>query len=494
MKTTVYLLSLLTIGIMISCSKTDQISRDPQVDPPVVPDSIGNFKVEVIQRSPRNTIIRWTEVKSTNAADTVKYRVTLDGVMIDSNLTRLTDTLRTVVYGASYTGTVTAYTSRGLSLTQPFTLKRYSGVLVSASPYTVPYGTFMVSEAFSDNSSVPVYWTRNFEMSGSTPTISNDTLFFHCALAPDPVTRLRAINLRTGNEYWNAPTPQIHLADNSSMTYSRGYLYASTDSGLICFNSRNGARIWKNLRGTPNAPDYYTTNPIVDGNKVFVVTRGNSGTLAAIDINTGTTIWEFYLARQAAPTPVVSGELIIVVAGEDVVAFNKNTGAVVWQKNRIAYLFSSPILTAKNIIIPGGLNNIGFMTALDPATGATLWSKQYNGASFSYTSSATGAGLLYLTADTSIGNNRFAKMIAADINTGNIAWQNVTYLASIRNLIYADNSLYIGGLGVYQNALKISALSGNPESGLGVYTQTFAIEVNGKSYYNVENGNYKPDF
>src|SRR5688500_12238956 len=110
----VFICILILIGIMMSCSKGGDTSGNgggggggggtPQ---------LTSFTVSIIERSYTSAVIRWTASAAPTTQDTVKYKVIFDGVQVDSNLTRLTDTLYCPTFTNTYSGTVIATSISG---------------------------------------------------------------------------------------------------------------------------------------------------------------------------------------------------------------------------------------------------------------------------------------------------------------------------------------------------------------------------------------------
>jgi outer membrane protein assembly factor BamB len=161
---------------------------------------------------------------------------------------------------------------------------------------------------------------------------------------------------------------------------------------VLGFDEATGKLLWKQEwdvnyggMGFENGPH---ATPTVDGDRVYVV--GANGMLMALNTRSGEIIWKKdYVKDYAAElglfgmssAPVVDGNRLIAFVGgapdAKVVAFDKVTGKEIWR----AMTMTSPIGNSTPLIIEAGgtrqlivWDTIG-VTALNPATGATLWAQ-----------------------------------------------------------------------------------------------------------------------
>jgi len=442
--------------------------------------SLSSFTVTIIERSYNNAIIRWTTSAATNTQDTVKYKVRLDGILKDSNLTRLTDTLIPLQFTSTYQGTVTAYTAGGLSQTATFTIESQQGRLYFSE---FNNNTLTCDNIFFNGVASPVIWSKSsLTYNFSTPTISNDTVFH--ASGTTIFGKISAFNALNGNLLWNIST-DYSIREGSSMTYYQGNLYASTDSGLIAYNSKNGNQVWRYRRPIPS--EFPRTNPVIANNKVFAGTVNNSPVIMAFNLANGNLLWEHALSGQLSPTPVLTGNLIIFNAGSNTIALDQNTGSVVWQHNNIGSNTISPTLSGNTLIVCDDAGNI---TGLNISTGATIWSKYFDkeGA----TALAAANGMIFISVRAHVGSNTFAKLTAIRANDGIFQWEYLTFFSSLRGLLFANNSIYGYDSGPYNKIWKFNAFAGNLEAAYSfIWLTKYSVIVNNVPYYNSENGNYR---
>ncbi len=482
------LISITPILILFSCSKKEPLSASNQNENIDVSTSnqLTNFKVSVIERSFRTTLIKWTPSTSSNALDTIRYKVVLNNFTIDSNLIRLTDSLKNILISANHTCSIIAYTKSGLSKTVNFNLEMMEGR--SYGSVNLQNG-IIVKNVFTNGVVNPYLWFQSLgDYSGSTPVLSNDTIFMTSGYAA--TSRVTAINKIDRTVLW-VKQPTYSILNNTTITYYKGLLYAATDSGVICLNSANGSIIWRNATPYSFISDNFGTNPVIGNNKLFLATTNNSPYLVAFNLAQGTPLWQKNLSGSISKTPIAHDNKIIFNAGSTVYAIDQNTGSVLWQKVGLGRIFNSPILLGDKVFV---INESGLVSALNVNTGDLLWSKSFYLIETG-TNLAVGSGLFFLTISSDQGSGNYrSKILALDELSGNTVWEYNTLFPRATNLIYANNSIYFSGSGQYGGMLRINALSGNIEWGvLGTIanTENFSLNINNKVYYNSENGNYK---
>lgn len=167
------------------------------------------------------------------------------------------------------------------------------------------------------------------------PTVKKDRLFVQTI-----DNNLIAIDTANGQEIWKYKTSEeaTTLVGGASPAYSVEQdvvVAAFTNGELRAFKASTGTPLWSDMlvsRKRTNSLANITTvkaNPIIDGDKVFAV--GHSDLLAAIDLRTGSRIWE----REISSTnqPWVVGQYMYVLSDAfELIAFEKNSGKAVWTK------------------------------------------------------------------------------------------------------------------------------------------------------------------
>jgi len=161
---------------------------------------------------------------------------------------------------------------------------------------------------------------------------------------------------------------------------------------VLCLDDKDGSIVWKHEYDCPYTVSYpagpRTTPVIEDG---FVYTLGSEGHLLCLKADSGEVVWSKFFqkdyGREQTPVwgyssnPLLDGDrLICLVGGEGtaVVAFDKSTGKELWRaldsSGEHASGYSSPI-----IIEAGGRRQLIIwhptaINGLDPETGKVFWS------------------------------------------------------------------------------------------------------------------------
>jgi outer membrane protein assembly factor BamB len=150
---------------------------------------------------------------------------------------------------------------------------------------------------------------------------------------------VRAIDLLTGQDVWRCSyqdtgQPNYGFA-RSTPVFSEGKLYTLSRLGILnCINADDGQIVWsRNIVAEfgGQRPQWdFAMSPLVDGSKVVVLPGGQTG-IAALDKNTGQTIWKG--GSQGPPgysTPVVAMILgrkqYVVVAGKMIYGVDAEKG------------------------------------------------------------------------------------------------------------------------------------------------------------------------
>lgn len=226
----------------------------------------------------------------------------------------------------------------------------------------------------------------------------------------------------------------------------QGILYVGDDNGYTyALNAVTGKLIWAHYGWNMNM-----SNPLVDGDKVFVST-GNAffnyektmqyvkgkrtergpgvNTIYALDRTTGKELWSFHTPGEIMPTPVdLDGFLYVGTGDGHVYKLDARDGKLVWKSDIQSFVsMSSPVAGDGNIFLGGTYPN--FFYALDQATGKVVWKASIPGLVATGISDCTPAyasGIVVQEATIESGDK--AKpvanvLLAMDSKTGKILWQ-----------------------------------------------------------------------
>lgn len=171
---------------------------------------------------------------------------------------------------------------------------------------------------------------------------------------------LHAIDAQTGNVLWT------FVLQNSAG--SVGVVPAVCDS-VVLIGGQNAAGIYAICRvsGCPawSKPigAMYTRNPIIDDEKVYVVTDS----LYCLDLYDGATIWSQTVYGQI--TPAVDENHVYVFGNGFLNAFDKNSGNIVWQTSASYYAFAG-IAVDQYFVYTEKLTSV---SAFDKTNGTPVW-------------------------------------------------------------------------------------------------------------------------
>lgn len=476
------LLSVAVFLVYISCSK-------PQNDPGNTTNTptdrkLQPFSAQIVFSQPDRAIVSWS-ASGNLQNDTIRYKILLAGKIVDSNLTRLNDTLKNISPGLSYEGSVIAYNRYNDTISASFKLGSSSKAY--AYFYTGNFKNIIQCQDLFTNQ--PVWRStaggENVPFWG-TPIVVNDTLFANY----NDVSNVYAINPSTGNVIWKSPEMLINrdasgpgLIDGGPI-YSNGKLYIGTQHGITCLSSKTGQILWSNADGS----DYYTT-PVVDGGKVFVGTSMYQFTIPAtpstfaykaIDANTGATIWKQLNGTQSTGYPLASnGVLIYNGLNGNYVALDQKSGAQIW--SRAINNFGSTPVHYKDLLICWSSTQL---CGLNISTGAIMWQVPANVLT-------RGKGDPFVSHDTIFsaqdyfGSPYRFQLLAVRAGTGEVLWMNTTTESLSYSLRVAGGRIYMESMDVFSlnvYSTKDGSFIQNVNAAAGV------IVENGVSSYSAKSG------
>jgi outer membrane protein assembly factor BamB len=228
-----------------------------------------------------------------------------------------------------------------------------------------------------------IAWRQRFDAPASgAPTVAGNTVF---VVAAD--SSAWAIDADTGRVRWQlAGTPSaLGLMGGAGPAMTNNLVILPYPSNEIVGATRDsGTRTWA-TRVAGSRPGQahagirdISGDPVVVGNTIYAANP--SGRMAAIDAETGATIWT---AREGAYSPVwpAGGSLFLVSDIGELVRLNASDGSRIWGVNlpyytrdrerRRAEVFAhyGPILAGGRLIVA---SNDGMLRSFDPSSGALI--------------------------------------------------------------------------------------------------------------------------
>jgi outer membrane protein assembly factor BamB len=178
----------------------------------------------------------------------------------------------------------------------------------------------------------------------------------------------------------------------ASVAVSKGRVFAffqdGEDETLVAWNAETGKELWRfgfPCRYMNNFGNGPRSTPTVEDDFIYIL--GAKGTLHCVKIDDGKPVWKKELLEEfgaknlewgVSYSPLVEGDRLFVMPGgpngQALVALDKKTGAVLWQKYDDPASYASP--TPATLV---GVRQILFLTgsrlvSVVPETGAELWS------------------------------------------------------------------------------------------------------------------------
>lgn len=225
-------------------------------------------------------------------------------------------------------------------------------------------------------------WFYNAEMPiRIAPTVANDKVLIQTI-----DNTLIALNAASGEEEWRykSAMEQTTLVGGASPAYdpAQDLIVAAFSNGeLRAFKGSTGSPLWSdwlaahartNSLANINA---IKANPVIAGNVVFAA--GHNDILVAIDVRTGTRIWE----RDIGSTnqPWVAGKMLFVLStNNDLLAMEAETGKIVWSTkiplgtssdDKTGVFLSGPVLADNRLLVA---TSSGYAFAVSPYTGRIM--------------------------------------------------------------------------------------------------------------------------
>lgn len=196
---------------------------------------------------------------------------------------------------------------------------------------------------------------------------------------------LIALAVKDGKEIWrHTGIPEsAGFLGHASPAFSRGVLIVPHTSGEIyALRADNGRRLWSDqiasIRRVTSVAKltHIRGHPVIDEGRVYVVSH--SGRLAAIELRTGTRVWDVDVG--ALQTPWVAGDYVYILTNDGKLAcIRRDNGRIKWSVAMLPYVeqkkqkdpifWVGPVLAGDRLIVSG---SHGEAFAVSPYTGRVL--------------------------------------------------------------------------------------------------------------------------
>ena len=199
---------------------------------------------------------------------------------------------------------------------------------------------------------------------------------------------ISAFNTTSGKLEWEIDAEGTYFQNKPAIKEDVLY-YASHQNFVRAIDLKSQSVAWKTENFRTN------TSPSVGESSVYFAFN-LTGSVYAVDRETGREKWRAQLADMLAISTPSIGQENIFVSGRDgfLYSINKNTGQLAWKFNTGSSISTSPIIT-KNTVYVG--NSDGKFVAIEIETGEEIWSFETNGAIQNNPSMANGT--IYIPSD-----------------------------------------------------------------------------------------------
>lgn len=214
----------------------------------------------------------------------------------------------------------------------------------------------------------------------SAPTVNGGRVFV--ITLENQVVALAGNDGRKLWTYSGASTPTVILGGTAPAVDGGVVVAALTTGELVALRTDSGTQLWlenvvatRRTEAAASLPDI-SGRPVIDKGRVYAV--GQSGVMVAIDLRTGSRLWEVPVA--GIHEPWVAGDFLYAVSiDSEAICVDARTGRIVWvtqlpafgnekrKKDRIVW--AGPALASDRLILVG---SNGEALSLSPYSGAVL--------------------------------------------------------------------------------------------------------------------------
>ncbi|NNE39109.1 MAG: outer membrane protein assembly factor BamB [Gammaproteobacteria bacterium] len=154
-----------------------------------------------------------------------------------------------------------------------------------------------------------------------------------------------ALDPETGDEIWTSKVSSEILTP--PIKSGNIVIVRTLDGRIFGLNSASGRRLWTYEKTVPALTLRGTSTPAIDGDVIII--GFDSGSLAALDINTGRLLWETGISAARGrselermvdidASPIISGGIVYVVTFQgQLAALTRDTGRILWNRDTSSY-------------------------------------------------------------------------------------------------------------------------------------------------------------
>ena len=227
-----------------------------------------------------------------------------------------------------------------------------------------------------------IIWRKNVSSPVHAPPTVDDKRIFVVTVDNELV----ALSTDDGNRLWShngIPETASLLGGTSPAVEGDNVVVAYSSGELFALRVENGQPIWSESLASGHAADAVSNladihgRPVIDHGRVFAVS--NSGRMIAIELRTGSHVWEQDMASSHSPWCV--GDFVFLLANDnDLVCLTRNEGKIRWaqplphfeneKKKEDPIRWAGPVLGGGRLIV---LSSTGKAMFCSPQDGSTVW-------------------------------------------------------------------------------------------------------------------------
>lgn len=201
--------------------------------------------------------------------------------------------------------------------------------------------------------------------------------------------------------------------------------------------------------------------PVGDGARIYAA--GFAGAVSAFDPESGRRIWRNKLDTELSAGPGVGENHVAVVARDGIaIVLNASTGAEVWRVDVNGESLARPIISGQTVVIQTIDNRLQALSIFD---GRKIWSLEQSTPSLTTRGSADPV----LVSTTVIGGFDNGRLIAADLDSGDVIWEALlsppTGRSDLDRLSDIDGAIAVVGQDIYAAGYQGRLASVAAESG-----------------------------
>ncbi len=213
--------------------------------------------------------------------------------------------------------------------------------------------------------------------------------------------------------------------------------------------------------------------PVGDGKRIYAA--GYDGVVAAFDPATGKQIWRVKLKTQLSAGPGVGENRVVVVARDGVaIVLDAATGSEYWRADLDGESLARPVIKGESIVLQTIDNR---MRAISLYEGRQQWTLEQSTPSLTMRGSADPV----LVGNTVIGGFDNGRLVAVDIDTGDVVWDSLVAppkgRSDLDRLADIDGSIAVVGQDVYACGYQGRLSSIAAESGQVLWSREVSSHV-----------------